>query len=108
LLKALFAYSFQPQSVPAESIQPIINELALIDEHVTANAPEWPLSQINRVDLAVLRLAIFELTHSPVPPKVVIDEAVELGKEFGSGSSAKFINGVLGNFLKNKDAVANQ
>ena len=56
---------------------------------------------INRLDLCVLRQAVYEfLYRKQTPPKVIIDEAIELGKEFGSNSSAKFINGVLGNILK--------
>lgn len=61
-------------------------------------APEWPLGQISRIDLAILRLALYELTKMSdvVPPKVVINEAVELAKAFGSDNSSRFINGVLG------------
>ncbi len=69
---------------------------APIDEQIQACAPDWPLAQINRVDLAILRLALYELKTNDTPYKVVIDEAVELAKEYGSDSSAKFINGVLG------------
>lgn len=61
-------------------------------------APEWPLDQIARIDKTVLRLALFELKYmqSVVPPKVAINEAVELAKAFGSDNSSKFVNGVLG------------
>jgi len=61
-------------------------------------APEWPLAQIARIDLVILRIALFELTSlaDKVPPKVAINEAVELAKAFGSDNSSKFINGVLG------------
>lgn len=71
--------------------------LEKIDKDIATAAPEWPLDQISLIDKSILRLAIFELYHnSDVPPKVVINEAVELGKQFGSESSSKFINGVLG------------
>ena len=63
-------------------------------------APAWPIDKLNRIDLAILRLAVFELTRSDTPPKVVIDEAVELAKEFGSEASASFVNGVLGTIYK--------
>ena len=67
-------------------------------------APEWPLSQIARMDRVVLRMGAYELLYGEdVPPKVVINEAVELAKAFGGENSSKFINGVLGTVLKQKD-----
>lgn len=71
---------------------------AKLDALIQPIAPEWPLSQIARVDLAILRLALYELTEMEdvAPPKVVINEAVELAKAFGSDNSSRFINGVLG------------
>lgn len=75
--------------------------LDFIDKEITSSAPEWPLERINKIDLAILRLAVYELLiQKKEPPKVIIDEAVELAKEFGSENSAAFINGVLGNILK--------
>lgn len=68
-------------------------------------APEWPIDQIARMDRTILRMAIYELLSSEdVPPKVVINEAVELAKAFGGDNSSRFINGVLGTLLKQKDA----
>ena len=68
-----------------------------LDKQVSSAAPEWPIEQIALIDKAILRLAIYELTKSKeVPPKVVINEAVELAKQFGGENSSKFINGVLG------------
>lgn len=69
-----------------------------LDAIIQPIAPEWPLSQIARIDLVILRIALFELTvlTEKVPPKVAINEAVELAKAFGSDNSSKFINGVLG------------
>lgn len=69
-----------------------------LDETIQPIAPEWPISQIARIDHNILRLALFELQHMQdiVPPKVVINEAVELAKAFGGDNSSKFINGVLG------------
>lgn len=69
-----------------------------LDAIIQPIAPEWPLSQIARIDLVILRIALFELTSltDKVPPKVAINEAVELAKAFGSDNSSKFINGVLG------------
>lgn len=68
-----------------------------IDKEIETCAPEWPIEQISHVDKSILEIAIFELTHSDdIPPKVAINEAVELAKQFGSSNSSKFINGVLG------------
>lgn len=69
-----------------------------LDAKIQPIAPEWPIDQIARVDRAVLRLGLYELLHNSkvVPPKVAINEAVELAKAFGSDNSSKFINGVLG------------
>lgn len=67
-------------------------------------APEWPIEQIARMDRIVLRIGSYELLHgTDVPPKVVINEAVELAKAFGGDNSSKFINGVLGTVLRQKD-----
>lgn len=69
-----------------------------LDKKIQPIAPEWPLSQISRIDLAILRIALYELTEMKdfAPPKVVINEAVELAKAFGSDNSSRFVNGVLG------------
>jgi N utilization substance protein B len=64
-------------------------------------APEWPIDQIARMDRAILRIGLYELQHGQdVPPKVVINEAVELAKTFGGENSSKFVNGVLGTFYR--------
>jgi N utilization substance protein B len=70
-----------------------------IDKIIEKTAPEWPLPQINILDRNVLRIGIFELLYGNkenVPPKVAINEAIELAKNFGGESSRRFINGVLG------------
>ena len=72
-----------------------------IDAIIEKTAPEWPLDQITIIDRNILRLGIFELMYAKeVPPKVAINEAVELGKTFGGGSSGKFVNGVLGTLYR--------
>lgn len=72
-----------------------------LDKIIAEIAPEWPIEQITVVDRNVLRLGIFELMYlKDTPPKVAINEAVELGKTFGGESSGKFVNGVLGTFYK--------
>jgi N utilization substance protein B len=72
-----------------------------LDKLLQPIAPEWPLNQIARMDLVVLHIGAFELLfEKDTPPKVVINEAVELAKGFGGENSSKFINGVLGTLLK--------
>jgi transcription antitermination protein NusB len=72
-----------------------------LDKIIVETAPEWPLDQITIVDRNILRLGIYELVFAKeVPPKVAINEAVELGKTFGGESSGKFVNGVLGTLFK--------
>lgn len=67
-------------------------------------APEWPIANIARMDRIILRMGAYELIYrQDVPPKVVINEAVELAKAFGGENSSKFINGVLGTVLRQKD-----
>lgn len=100
-IKDLFALSFYDgQKIESELATEVLEQKDKIDKIIEKCAPEWPLSQINRLDLNVLRLAVFEMLNRPdTPPKVIIDEAVELGKEFGSASSGAFINGVLASAL---------
>lgn len=76
----------------------VLAKTAELDEQLRPLAPEWPIEQISRIDRAVLRIGLYELLHSAdsVPPKVAINEAVELAKAFGSDNSGKFVNGVLG------------
>lgn len=75
-----------------------------LDKELQPVAPEWPIDQIARIDRIVLRMGLYELEHGDeVPPKVVINEAVELAKAFGGENSSKFINGVLGTLLRQKE-----
>ncbi len=75
-----------------------------IDSMIVPAAPEWPLDQIAKIDRAILRMSIYELLiKKDVPPKVAINEAVELAKEFGGDNSSKFINGVLGTIFRQSD-----
>jgi len=100
VVKQLFATSFANQPQLDEITQKIVAKSKDIDSKIVHAAPTWPIEKLNRIDLAILRLAIFELDEEKTPPKVVIDEAVELAKEFGSENSASFINGVLGTIYK--------
>lgn len=76
---------------------------APIDELIVRAAPAWPLEQMSRVDKSILRLALFEMLYLPgIPPKVAINEAVELAKTFGHESAPKFVNGVLGSISRSR------
>ncbi len=78
-------------------VQGVLQHLPAIDAMIHEAAPTWPLEQMARVDKNILRLAIFEIVFDTgVPVKAAINEAVELAKAFGSDSSPKFVNGVLG------------
>lgn len=81
-----------------ELVSGVLKQQAKLDEQLQPLAPGWPLDQIARIDRNVLRMGLYELLHcqKTVPPKVAINEAVELAKAFGSDNSSKFINGVLG------------
>jgi len=82
----------------AEGVRDNIEE---IDKIIVETAPEWPIDQITVVDRNVLRVGIYELMFlKDVPPKVAINEAVEMGKVFAGGNSGKFVNGVLGTLYK--------
>jgi N utilization substance protein B len=76
-----------------------------LDAKLQPAAPQWPIDQIARMDRLVLRIGLYELENeADVPPKVVINEAVELAKAFGGDNSSKFVNGVLGTLLREKEA----
>lgn len=103
LVKYLFAESFGHQKDLPNDVEEIVAKFPEIDEQIKKAAPSWPIEKINRIDLAVLRFAIHELMEKKAPQKVVIDEAVEIAKEYGSESSPSFINGVLGTIYEDKD-----
>lgn len=81
------------------------NERARSDEIVLRIAPQWPVHRQPAVDRAILRLGVWELHHADTPPKVAIDEAIELGKLFGTEQSSGFINGVLDAVLRERLAL---
>lgn len=105
-VKELFAHSFTLQKVQSEQTQAVIAKMDQIDAEIAKNAPQWPIDKISKIDLAILRPAAYELIIvQKEPPKVIIDEAVEIAKEFGSESSPKFVNGVLGTLLSKLQMV---
>jgi len=96
VFKSLFAGSFTDQPDHPSRVDKINSHLVQIDEIIQKCAPEWPISQINRVDLAVLRQAVYELLYkTQTPTKVIIDEAVEIAKRYGGKTSSGFVNGAL-------------
>lgn len=96
VIKQLFAQNFTKQPRLTDTTKAIIAKRKSIDKRIQAAAPDWPVNNLNRIDLAILRLAVYELDKGVAPPKVIIDEAVELAKEYGGESSPSFVNGVLG------------
>lgn len=104
IVQELFSWQFNNISKISDETNKIISNLDKIDSFISESAPNRPLIQINKIDLAILRLSVFELIiDKKTPFKVVLDEAIEIGKEFGSDSSPSFINGVLGKVIDLKD-----
>lgn len=84
-------------------VKGVTSHEAELDAILQPVAPEWPIDQIARMDRVVLHIGLYELVHeTDIPPKVVINEAVELSKAFGGENSSKFINGVLGTVLRKR------
>jgi len=79
-------------------VKGVLAEQANLDAEIQPIAPDWPIDQIARIDCNILRIGLYELLYQAkvIPPKVAINEAVELAKAFGSDNSSKFVNGVLG------------
>jgi N utilization substance protein B len=87
-------------------VRGVSQQTAQLDAALQPVAPEWPIDQIARMDRLVLRIGLYELENeADVPPKVVINEAVELAKAFGGDNSSRFVNGVLGTLLREREGV---
>jgi len=100
LVQELFSVDFHSQPVSKDA-QIILGHKDELDKKIEKAAPDFPITKINRVDLAILRLAVYELLiEKKEPENVIIDEAVEIAKEFGNETSPAFINGVLGHIIK--------
>lgn len=96
IVESLFKIGFHKQIVN-DNTKTILRHIDFIDKKIESAAPEFSIDKINKVDLAILRLAVYELlVAKKEPPKVIIDEAIELAKEYGGDSSPSFINGALG------------
>jgi N utilization substance protein B len=97
-----FAPGIDDQDFIQKIINGIIENIKEIDECIQKYAPEWPIENITIIDRNILRIGFYELKFSlEIPPKVAINESIELAKAFGGSSSGKFVNGVLGTFYKN-------
>ncbi len=100
-----FAPDFSDDGFSEALIRGVLEHQDDIDTTITTYAPEWPLEQITIVDRNILRIGVYELKFSPdVPPKVAINEAIEVAKGFGGESSGKFVNGVLGAIFRDLQA----
>lgn len=100
LVEELFKRDFAEQPIDSKA-STIFAMHSSLDAKIHEIAPEFPIEKINKIDLAILRLAVYELTtEKKEPPRVVVDEAIELAKEYGNPSSAAFINGALGKLVK--------
>ncbi len=96
-----FAPDFDDQGFAEGLLNGVVEKIPEIDSLIVKYAPEWPIEQITVIDRNVLRLGIYELKYTrDIPPKVAINESIELAKTFGGDSSGKFINGVLGSIYK--------
>lgn len=96
LVEELFKIEFHNQPI-SDKAKEIRNHENFLDSEIKKAAPEFPIEKINKVDLAILRLAVYELlVEKKHPPKVIIDEAIELAKEYGGDTGPAFINGALG------------
>lgn len=82
----------------------IVDNLNEIDEKINSNLKKWDINRLFKIDLSILRVAFFELLYDKnIPKEIVINEAVEIAKKFSSQDSAKFINGVLGSFVRSDE-----
>lgn len=100
LVEDLFRIEFHKQNISSDA-KNILGKKEIIDRIIERAAPEFPIDKINKVDLAILRLAVYELTiEKKEPERAVIDEAVELAKEYGGQTSPGFVNGALGNIVE--------
>tara|TARA_B100001123_G_scaffold352925_1_gene404696 strand:- start:3020 stop:3454 length:435 start_codon:yes stop_codon:yes gene_type:complete len=84
-----------------ESLAAVEGHRKVVNELIADAAPQWPLDQMSKIDLAIMQLAVSEIVSGRVPVAIAIDEAVDIAKLYGSESSQSFVNGVLGTVIKN-------
>jgi len=100
-----FAPKFDDGGFVKELVFGVKEKIQEIDQHIIKYATEWPLDQITAVDRNILRLGMYELLYTAIPPRVAINESIEIAKSFGGDSSGKFINGVLGALYAEKPEI---
>lgn len=94
------------QDFATEIVQGIAPIRDILDEHIAEHAPEWPIDQISIIDRNLLRIALWEFAiKTETPLKVAINEAIELAKKFGSESTPRFVNGVLGSLASQENEI---
>lgn len=99
----------QQLSFSREIVTGIIPLISVLDEVISSHAPEWPLDQVAIIDRNILRIALWEFGVAKITPvKVAINEAIELAKIYGSDSSSRFVNGVLGSLVDNISEIQNR
>lgn len=100
-----FAPNFDDGGFVSDLVKGVAKTYSEIDKYIVKYATEWPLDQITGVDRNILRLGLYELLHTEVPPRVVINEAIEIAKSFGGDASGKFVNGVLGSLYNDEPEI---
>lgn len=107
-VQALFAWGCGGIESKTEEFDEIVKCIPEIDELIHESAPKWPIDKINKIDLSILRYTFWELFYlKQNPPKVVIDEAIEIAKEYGTETSSSFVNGVIGTVIKKSNLDVN-
>jgi N utilization substance protein B len=97
-----FAPDFDDNGFVENTVYGVVDNLKEIDAHIVKYATEWPLDQITVIDRNILRIGVYEmLLDETIPPRVAINEAIEIAKNYGGESSGKFVNGVLGVIYNN-------
>lgn len=103
VIEGLFSQIFVTQKTDNKKVNSIMKSIQEIDKDIVIIAPSFPIDKINKIDLSILRLGVYEIKiEKKQPPKVIIDEAIELAKEYGGDSSPAFINGALGKLIENE------
>ncbi len=100
-----FAPNFNDGGFVRNLVFGVRDNLKIINEYIIKYATEWPLDQITVIDRNILRLGVYELLFTDIPPRVAINEAIEVAKSFGGDASSKFVNGVLGALYKDKPEI---
>lgn len=101
--------SAEARAFATHIVEGVLEHLGAIDALIQEAAPQWPLDQVAAVDRSVLRIAVYELRYAKgVPPKVAMNEAIDIAKEYGGESSGRFVNGVLGHIAAARHDTSSQ